>query len=221
MRQPKSLTNHERNCSGRRLHTDVSVNAKVIEKQYRAEPGKNVFSVRVVKYDVNLRESSVRAVHAMHGILSHMVKFIWNDCKERLLTFYPAYFPLPSLPQLGAQDGVALCCSGICLRCQRDMGEQLKDLGGVEDLGQVVAKCFQENHMDPRFRFPWIKKALWSSLWCSVFRAATGVFDCGIVFVICFKGARVVVSVIAKVALSFCVLCEAFSKLALRALRSP
>ena len=63
------------------------------------------------------------------------------------------------LPPLGALDGVALCCSGICLRCQRDMGEQLKDLGGAEDLGQVVAKCFQENHMDPRFRFPWIKKS--------------------------------------------------------------
>ena len=132
---------------------------KSLRTSIELSEGRMFFSVRVVKYDVNLRESSVRAVHAMHGILSHMVKFIWNDCKERLLTFYPAYFPLPSLPQLGAQDGVALCCSGICLRCQRDMGEQLKDLGGVEDLGQVVAKCFQENHMDPRFRFPWIKKS--------------------------------------------------------------
>ena len=59
------------------------------------------------------------------------------------------------LPQLGAQDGVALCCAGTCLRCQRDMDEQEKDRGGDENLGPVVAKRSEENHMDPCFRFPW------------------------------------------------------------------
>ena len=59
------------------------------------------------------------------------------------------------LPPLGARDGVALCCSGTCLRCQRDMDEQLKDQTGAEDRGQIVAKRSEENHMDPCFRFPW------------------------------------------------------------------
>ena len=45
---------------------------KVIEREYRLLPVKKV-PVRVAKYDVNLRESPLRAVQAMHAILTHMV----------------------------------------------------------------------------------------------------------------------------------------------------
>ena len=35
------------------------------------------------------------------------------------------------------------------------MDQQLKDQGGDEERGQVVALRSEENHMDPCFRFPW------------------------------------------------------------------
>ena len=49
--------------------------------------------LRAAKYDVVLRESSVRAVHAMHTILSRMVMFHCKCCRERFPTFHPAYDP--------------------------------------------------------------------------------------------------------------------------------
>ena len=164
-----------------RLLEDKRNKPKILERWYRPVPVKKI-PVRVAKYDVHLRESSLRAVQAMHAILSHMVKFTCNHCKERFPTFHPAYAPPPSiakdmeilrhgkdgvaacnvevshwdeLPPLDAPDGVALCCSGTCLRCQRDMDEQAKDQGGDGARGQIVAKRSEENHMDPCFRFPW------------------------------------------------------------------
>ena len=98
----------------------------------------------MAKYDVQLREAALRAVQAMHAILSSMVVFTCNDCKERFPTFHPAYVPPPriakemellrhgkdgvaacnvevakwdELPPLQTVDGLALCCSGTCLRC--------------------------------------------------------------------------------------------------------
>jgi len=137
--------------------------------------------VRVAKYDVRLREASLRAVQAMHAILSRMVLFRCNDCKERFPTFHPAYVPPPSLakdmellrrggdgvaacsvevyswdalPPLEAPDGVAEYCSGTCLRCQKDMDDQLKLQECDQERAVIVPRRSEENHMDPCFRFP-------------------------------------------------------------------
>ena len=110
-----------------------------------------------------------------------MLLFTCNHCRERFPTFHPAYVPPPAiakdmemlkhgkdgvaacnievaswddLPPLDLADGVALCCTGTCLRCKRDEDEQLKDLGGDADQGQVVLLRSAENHMDPWHRFP-------------------------------------------------------------------
>ena len=64
-------------------------------------------------------------------------------------------FQCDGLAQSGVQECVGLCCSGSCLRCLRDMEEQLKELGGVEDLGQAEAKPFGEHWRDPCFCFSW------------------------------------------------------------------
>ena len=58
------------------------------------------------------------------------------------------------LPPLDAPDGLALCCSGTCLRCQKDMDEQVQKHGLAEHLGQIIGLRSAENHMDPCFRFP-------------------------------------------------------------------
>ena len=63
-------------------------------------------------------------------------------------------FQCDGLAQSGVQECVGLCCSGSCLRCLRDMEEELKELGGVEDLGQVEAKRSEDHCMDSCFRFP-------------------------------------------------------------------
>ena len=118
----------------------------------------------------------------MHAILSRMVLFTCNDCRERFPTFHPAYVPPPAiakemeilkhgkdgvatcnvevsnwdeLPPKEPMDGVAQCCTGRCLRCQKDMDGQLRDLGGDAERGQIVPLRSAENHMDPCFRFPW------------------------------------------------------------------
>ena len=104
------------------------------------------FPLRVAKYDVRLRDASLRAVHAMHAILSRMVLFHCNECRERFPTFHPAFVPPPSvanqmellrhgadglapcnvevaswdqLPALEVTDGAAECCYGTCLGCRR------------------------------------------------------------------------------------------------------
>ena len=53
--------------------------------------------LRVLKYDVQLREASLRAVHAMHTILTRMVLFNCTVCMERFPTFHPAYEPPASV----------------------------------------------------------------------------------------------------------------------------
>ncbi len=163
-----------------RIHTDRLLEEGTVEAAYTAVPLKKV-PVRVAKYDVQVREASLRAVQAMHAILSHMVVFTCNECKERFPTFHPAYVPPPSvlsemelmkrgkdglaacnlevsrwdeLPPFEAHDGLALSCSGTCLRCQMDMDEQVRPVAGEEGCGEVVLLRSAENHMDPCFRFP-------------------------------------------------------------------
>ena len=58
------------------------------------------------------------------------------------------------LPALEPSDGLAVCHTGVCLRCQRDMDQQLRDQGGDEDRGEIISLRSAENHMDPCFRFP-------------------------------------------------------------------
>ena len=156
------------------------VKSGVISSEYKFVPLKKI-PVRVAKYDLRLRENSLRAVHAMHTILSHVVLFRCKHCKERFPTFHPAYEPPPTiakdmqilrrgndglaacsvevsswdeLPPLEARDGPAFACMGTCLRCQKDMDKQLKSQGGDEERAVVVARRSEDNHMDPCFRFP-------------------------------------------------------------------
>jgi len=151
-----------------------------LQERYQVVPLKKL-PVRVAKYDVRLREGSLRAVQAMHAILSRMVLFHCKECKERFPTFHPAYVPPPTvanemeilkrgktgvaactvevhrwdeLPPLEAPDGVATCCAGICVRCQKDMDDCLKDQGGDPETAVIVALRSEDNHMDPCFRFP-------------------------------------------------------------------
>ena len=108
----------------------------------------------------------LRAVHAMHTILTRMVLFRCFVCNERFPTFHPAYVPPPSvakdmeilkrggngvaacnvevhswdaLPPLAAPDGVAMCCFGTCWCCQKDMDDQLKAQGGDEESAVTAA----------------------------------------------------------------------------------
>ena len=53
---------------------------------------------------------------------------------------------LPALTGVD-EDGLASRCSGTCLRCQKDMEQQLRGLGGDEERGQLVALMSEENHM--------------------------------------------------------------------------
>ena len=115
--------------------------------------------LRVAKYDVCLREQPLRAVHAMHTILTSMVMFRCWCCNERFPTFHPALEPpheielelrrggrhglascdvgvsawdeLPGLYGLGEQPTVAESFTGTCRRCQCDMDAQAK-FRGVE-----------------------------------------------------------------------------------------
>ena len=102
-----------------------------------------VLPLRVAKSDVRLKQGPLQAVRAMHTILTRMVLFSCNTCRERFPAFHPAYEP-PS--KLGLEllkhgaDGVARCnvevarsdevpsapdaealmaeeCSGLCRRC--------------------------------------------------------------------------------------------------------
>ena len=52
---------------------------------------------RVAKYDVVLRETQLRAVQAQQTILTRMVRFVCNHCRERFPAFHPAYEPPPHL----------------------------------------------------------------------------------------------------------------------------
>ena len=58
------------------------------------------------------------------------------------------------LPPFEVCDGLATSCTGTCLRCQKDMDLQMRDVGGAEERGAVAPLLSAENHMDPCFRFP-------------------------------------------------------------------
>ena len=162
--------------SNQHLERDVG-KAKVF---YQVVPLKMV-PLRVSKYDLCLREQSLRATQAMHAILSKMVLFFCGDCKERFPTFHPAYAPPLSLvdsmtllkrgrdhlapcdvqvfrwdelPPLDSVDGAAEPYGGTCYRCQHDMDEQVRKRGDEEAHTDVVALRSEDNHMDPCFRFP-------------------------------------------------------------------
>ena len=74
--------------------------------------------LRVAKYFVRLRESSLRAVHAVHAMLTRMVLFDCNCCRERFPAFHPAFGPPAvvaeqmELLKCGA-DGVAPCSNAV------------------------------------------------------------------------------------------------------------
>ena len=67
-----------------------------ILSHYNVVPLKKI-PARVLKYDVSLRDASLRAVQAMHTILTRMVLFNCTVCMERFPTFHPAYEPPPSI----------------------------------------------------------------------------------------------------------------------------
>ena len=166
----------------KQIHTDEHIEKGKVKEQYDLVPLKKV-PVRVAKYDVQLRDAPLRATQAMHAILSRMVLFTCNDCRERFPTFHPAFVPPPAianemeilkrgkdgvaacsvevatwdeLPPLNPSDGVAASCTGRCQRCQKDEEDQMRDLAAADcDGGQIVLLRSSENHMDPCFRFPW------------------------------------------------------------------
>ena len=166
---------------GKRLDHRPAVKSGILPSELQQVPVKKI-PVRVAKYDVNLRESSLRAAQAMHTILSRMLLFVCNDCNERFPTFHPAYAPPPAIakdmeilkaarsgvaacnvcvaawdefPALHMPDGVAQTFSGTCLSCQRDMNEQARLQVADEGMADVVGLRSAENHMDPCFRFPY------------------------------------------------------------------
>ncbi len=136
--------------------------------------------LRVSKFDVALRDAPLRAVHAMHTILTRMVMFRCLVCNERFPTFHPAYVPPAKLdlhllkrgaggvphcsvevaswtelpPFRGEEDGIAKRYSGTCLCCQRDMDLQTSraDPGGADTV--LVPKRSFLNNMDPCWNFP-------------------------------------------------------------------
>jgi hypothetical protein len=98
-----------------------------LQKSYTMVPVKRL-PIRVAKYDLCLRENSLRAVHAVHTILTRMVLFYCRECKERFPTFHPAYVPPAKVAQKmelfrHSGDGVAVtwkCFGGRrCLRWTR------------------------------------------------------------------------------------------------------
>ena len=130
---------------------------------------------RVAKYDVQLRESPLHAVHAMHAMTTNMVHFTCKECNERFPAFHPAFTPpahvakdmeilrhrkdglatcsmevaqWDELPPMQNSTGLAFSASGMCLRCRKDIDEQS---ALTQD---VIALRSAENHMDPLFRFP-------------------------------------------------------------------
>ena len=68
--------------------------------------------LRVAKFDVTLRERPLLAVRAKHTMLTRMVLFTCNTCKNRFPAFHPAFEPPPEvkldLLRPGV-DGVAPC----------------------------------------------------------------------------------------------------------------
>jgi hypothetical protein len=123
--------------------------------------------LRVAKFDLVLREKLLLAVRAKHTMLTRMVLFTCNTCRERFPAFHPAYEPPEDLKlellKRGA-DGVAACNvevaewdelppleapeedllaaeghSGCCWRCHVDVQKE-RGRHGVDAESVVVAK---------------------------------------------------------------------------------
>ena len=97
---------------------------------------------------MRLREALLRAVQAMHAILTNMVLFSCNDCKERFPAFHPAYMPPAAIakemevlrPQ---RDGLAACSTEVA------KWDEFPPCGeGIEKPENVTA----------RMRMPWHPK---------------------------------------------------------------
>ena len=70
--------------------------------------------VRHAKFSVRLRESSLRAVHAVHTMLTRMVLFECDCCRERFPAFHPAFAPPAAVAKQiellkPGKGGVAVC----------------------------------------------------------------------------------------------------------------
>ena len=128
--------------------------------------------LRVAKFDVRLKEMPLQAVRAVQAMLTRMVLFSCNTCRERFPAFHPAYEPPGhvglELLKHGA-GGVARCNvdvvrldevpsapdagSGLCRRCDVQLAQEfVRQEGGAR--GAVLAKFGARNHMDPVWKFP-------------------------------------------------------------------
>ncbi|MCP4092412.1 MAG: hypothetical protein GY747_03095, partial [Planctomycetes bacterium] len=68
------------------------------------------------KYEVQLREEPLQATRAIHTILTRMVVFHCDSCRERFPTFHPAFEPPESLGLdllKSGRDGVAACSTAV------------------------------------------------------------------------------------------------------------
>ena len=106
--QPKCVGKPDTQLSQRDM-----IDSGELPSEWHAFPVK-LLPARTAKYEVDLREGSVQAVHAMHTILSRMVLFTCNECKERFPDFHPAYVPPPSIANemevlKHGRDGLATC----------------------------------------------------------------------------------------------------------------
>ena len=136
--------------------------------------------LRVSKFDVALREAPLRAVHAMHTILTRMVMFRCLVCNERFPTFHPAYMPPDKLdlhllkrgaagvphcnvevaswtempPFRDEEDGIAKRYTGTCLCCSKDMELQTRRTNLDGEGAVMVPKRSYMNAMDPCWNFP-------------------------------------------------------------------
>ena len=110
--------------------------------EYVPVPAKKV-PVRVVKYDTKLREASLRAVQAVHAMLTRVVLFECNECKERFPAFHPAYAPPPELAETmevlrRGRDGCAPCNMEVFAW---DEGSWPRRPGQEEPTGAVAEQC--------------------------------------------------------------------------------
>lgn len=74
----------------------------------------NRLSLRGARYDVCLRERPLRALHAMQTMMTRMVPFTCQWCRERFPTLHPAFEPPKSLRNTmqilkKGRNGVAGC----------------------------------------------------------------------------------------------------------------